>query len=324
MEKTKGVSEMKVLVTGGAGFIGSHVCDTLVAIGHEVYIVDNFNNCHERYDSTLVKVVKGDIMFPEKWEGQIDQLDVVIHLAAQVSVALSEKDPMLDLSTNVLGTLKVLQVAKAKGAVEFRFASSAAVYGEQTNLPIDEQSRPSPLSFYAISKITGERIVHHFCESAGIGSIAMRFSNVYGPRQRSDIDGGVIAVFLNAVLSRSNPVVYGDGNQTRDFIYVEDVANALIHRLGHIREHLTLNVSTNTPVSVNQLLSILTNVTKLDFGSASHMESRKGDILHSYLLNNRARQFGFEPKVSLEEGLKRTFAYYLESNQKSRSKMKEP
>ncbi len=303
------VSKVKVLITGGYGFIGSHVADRFHKEGAEVYILDNLSTGRKEHVSFKHK----SYILPvedEKCEEifRSNRFDAVVHLAAQISVASSESDPLTDSQSNVLGMLNMLHLSRKYKVGKLIYASSAAAYGTQTELPIKETAECSPISPYGISKLAGETYGQKWNELYGLQTLGFRFSNVYGPRQDAVGEGGVIAVFVDRMLNGQTLVVHGDGSQTRDFIYVEDIADA-IYRATSSSITGIYNLSTGTEQSINDVVAIL----KGDGGTVNvvYGDKRPGDIDRSVLDNTRVkRDLDWSPLYTLEEGLKRTYAYF--------------
>jgi len=311
---------MKVLITGGYGFIGSHVVDRFYKEGYEVYIIDDFSAgrrenvaCkHKSYNLSVEDAACEEVFrsFP---------FDVVVHLAAQASVHASIKDPKADVKSNVLGLVNMLALAEKYKASKFLFASTAAVYGARDKVPLTEADVANPISPYGMSKWTGESYCAKWKELYGLDTVSFRFSNVYGPRQGSEGEAGVIAKFHSCLLSGRLLEIFGDGEQTRDFIYVEDVADALF-RASHSDLTGVHNLSTNTETSVNTLASTL--ISLHGKGGVVYQPKREGDIHRSSLSNEKLRNhLDWAPVYNLEEGLKRTYAYF-KSQQEKEEKMK--
>lgn len=299
---------MKVLITGGYGFIGSHVADRFFKEGYEVHIIDNLvtgkaENItfkHKFYQLSIEDPKCRDIFAAYRF-------DIVVHLAAQVSVATSMHNPSYDAQSNVVGLVQMLKFATEFKVKKFIFASSAAVYGEQTALPISENMSTNPISPYGLSKLTGEKYCRNWAASQGLASICFRFSNVYGPRQTHEGEGGVVSIFLERILSNKVLQIHGDGNQTRDFIYVGDVAFA-IYRASQSPLTGTYNLSTNTEASVNDLIHHYESLHgAIETIQVAH---REGDIQRSVLNNTRIIQdIDWVPMYSLEEGLQKTYEW---------------
>ncbi|MCY0897452.1 MAG: NAD-dependent epimerase/dehydratase family protein [Firmicutes bacterium] len=302
---------MRVLVTGGAGFIGSHVVDALRSGGHEVVVLDNLSHGSREVLPPSVPFIEGDILEPDQWVAAVGSVDVVIHLAAQIRVEYAESHPEVDVRTNVEGTVRILQAARALGAREIRFASSAAVYGDNPHVPLAEDATCAPISYYGLDKWTGEHYVRFEESRGGLAAVILRLANVYGPRQRTAGEGGVVAVFAEALARGDRPWIHGDGQQTRDFISVWDVARAFTHRLGSPEASGTYNIGTETATTVNTLWQHLAQIAGVDVKAVRYGPARPGDIRHSRLRTARARQWGFEPRVPLVEGLRLTYEDFV-------------
>ncbi|KOA20674.1 UDP-glucose 4-epimerase [Clostridium homopropionicum DSM 5847] len=302
---------MKILVTGGAGFIGSNLVDKLVQLKHEVIIVDNLssgkkenlnNNCIfynlDILDKNLFKVVEKE------------NPSVVFHLAAQVDVGKSFINPYEDAMTNVLGTINILEACRKYRVRKIIFASSAAVYGIPQYLGLDEKHITKPISFYGYSKLTSENYIQMYSNAYELDYSILRYANVYGTRQNYNGEGGVIAIFINKVLNAEIPHIYGDGNQNRDFIYVDDVVNANISAINKGSKTI-LNIGTGKSTSINELYEIIkvsmnTEITPI------YMEERKGDIKESYFNVSLANvNLGWNSKYPLNIGIEKTISYYL-------------
>lgn len=303
---------MKVMVTGGAGFIGSSIVDELIKTGHTVGVVDDLRTGKKVNLNNLSKFYNIDINSNEL-NGVFEEFrpEVVIHHAAQVSVNKSMVDPLYDEESNIRGTINLLNCCVNYGVRKIIYASSAAVYGIPKSLPIHEDHPVEPISFYGISKYVPETYIKIYSELHGLNYTIFRYANVYGPRQDQFGEGGVISIFLNKILMKENIVINGDGLQTRDFVFVQDVVAANLAALNH-GDSKTLNISTNNKVSINDLVAIMSNVTqeKVDY---VHGENRLGDIMHSLLDNSLAiKELNWQPNFDLYEGLKLTFDYYKE------------
>lgn len=305
---------MRVLVTGGAGFIGSHVVEALLARDHQVVVVDNLSHGLRDNVSPRAQFIQGDILNPEAWRSQVGQADAMIHLAAQISVPVSEDEPESDVRTNVLGTVGMLQTAQQLGCREFRFASSAAVYGDNPRVPLDEDEAGVPLSYYGLDKCIAEFYVRHEDGKGTLKGMVLRLANVYGPRQRTQGEGGVVAIFSEALAHGTRPVIFGDGGQTRDFIYVGDVAEAFAWKLGEPGPGMTLNIGTETAVTVDAVWRLLADLAGQSADGVEHGPERSGDIRHSRLKTVRAAAWGFQARTPLKEGLRETFQYFQRLN----------
>lgn len=301
---------MRVVVTGGAGFIGSHVCDRLVADGHEVVAVDNLSAGNPAWLAPPVRLIVGDVRDPSPWQGEVGSCDAVIHLAAQISVPDAQSRPVYDLDVNVKGTVAMLEAARQWGARDFRMASSAAVYGNNENLPLSEDEPPAPAAFYGLGKWAAEQYLLLYAATHGMGALALRLANVYGPRQRGEGEGAVVAAFCQAVTEGRMPVIHGDGLQTRDFVAVSDVAAAFVHRLGRPGPARPYNVSTGQAITIWDLWRTVARVAGVPAEPVRHGPARDGDIRASCLNPDRAREWGFVPSVPLERGLADTLRYF--------------
>ena len=302
---------MKVLVTGGAGFIGSHLVDRLVLEGHEAVVVDNLATGKRRNINRAARFYKMDI---QSWRLERvfrnERPNVVMHLAAQMDVRKSVEDPMFDAQVNVLGTLNVLQQAVKHGVRKVVFSSSGgAIYGEQETYPAPETHVLRPLSPYGLSKLCGEQYLSYFQRVSGLQAVSLRYANVYGPRQDPEGEAGVVAIFIQKMLNNEQAVINGNGRQTRDFVFVDDVVEANLAMLGQETQG-TYNVGTGVETSINDLFRILVQHT----GSTCkevHGPAKKGEQARSVIDGGKLRQeVSWEPKADLSDGLKKTVEYF--------------
>ncbi|CAD5244495.1 SDR family oxidoreductase [Thermococcus camini] len=297
-----------IVVTGGAGFIGSHIAWELVK-DNEVIVIDNLYTGKEENIPPGAKLVRADIRDYESIAELISQADYVFHEAAQVSVVESVRDPVFTEEVNVIGTLNILK-ALLEGHGKLVFASSAAVYGDNPNLPLKESERPKPLSPYGVTKATAEEYLRVFNELYGVPTVALRYFNVFGPRQSANQYAGVISIFINRALKNEPLVIFGDGKQTRDFIYVKDVVRANILAAESRRSNgKVFNVATGRGTSILELATKIIEITGANT-SILFDKPRPGDIRHSLADIGEIRKLGFEPEWSLEEGLKKTVEWY--------------
>jgi UDP-glucose 4-epimerase len=304
---------MKVLVTGGAGFIGSHLVDRLIQEGHEVVVVDNLSTGKRRNLNRAARFFKLDI---QSWRLERvfrnERPNVVMHLAAQMDVRKSVEDPVFDAQVNVLGTLNVLQQAVRHGVRKVVFSSSGgAIYGEQEIYPAPESHVTRPLSPYGISKLCGEQYLSYYQRVSGLQMVNLRYANVYGPRQDPDGEAGVVAIFIQKLLNNEQAIVNGNGRQTRDFIYVEDVVEASLAVMGQETQG-TYNVGTGEETSINDVLRILVGHTNSTCKEL-HGPAKHGEQIRSVIDASKIRQeLSWEPRTELNEGLKRTIDYFRE------------
>jgi nucleoside-diphosphate-sugar epimerase len=314
---------MKVLITGGAGFIGSHLVERLLADGHEVRVVDNFSTGRRENLLELshdVEVVEGDIQSYERAHTAVRGCEVVFHQAALPSVPRSVQDPLTTNASNVIGTLNVLLAARDSGVRRVVFASSSSVYGANAGLPKKEDQRPIPVSPYAVGKLAAEGYCHSFWEVYELETVALRYFNTFGPRQDPLSQyAAVIPKFVTVFVTGGTPVVFGDGEQSRDFTYVENVveANLLAASAPGVAGNV-FNIATGLSLTLNELLERLRELTGRDV-EAQYVEARPGEVRHSRADVAAARnELGYRPTVSFEEGLERTVAD-LESRLSGRS-----
>ncbi|QXM06675.1 SDR family oxidoreductase [Crassaminicella indica] len=308
---------MKVLVTGGAGFIGSHIVDKLVENGDEVIIIDNLSTGNMENINKKAVFYEADIRDKEIDKiFEVEKPEVVIHHAAQIDIQKSIKDPMFDGDVNIIGTINLLENCKKYKVRKIIYASSAAVYGTPKYLPVDEKHRVSPISYYGISKHTPEHYIKVYAELYGIKYTILRYANVYGIRQDPKGEGGVVSIFLDLLLNGKNPTIFGDGEQTRDYIYVEDIASANVKAL-KLADNEICNISTNKKTTVTELFNMMRDILKSEC-NAIYGDERKGDIKHSTLNNEKAMKLlDWEPGYSIGEGLTKTIEYYRLKREKN-------
>ncbi|HXG30371.1 MAG TPA: SDR family oxidoreductase [Thermodesulfobacteriota bacterium] len=304
---------MKILVTGGAGFIGSWVADAFIAEGNEVLIVDDLSTGVEENIPEEAGFIKGDIRDRGLLERVFSQFrpDIVSHHAAQMDVRRSVEDPVFDAEVNIIGTINLLELSTKNGVKRFIFASTGgAIYGEPKDLPADESTPPMPISPYGTSKYAVEKYLGYYNAVYGLDYVALRYANVYGPRQNPHGEAGVVAIFCDRIISERPCLVFGDGNQTRDYVFVGDVARANI--LSIDAPVGSYNIGTEIETSVNDLVSTLRRVSGREF-KVEYSPPRLGEVLRIYLDIKRAKRvLGWSPSVSLEEGIHRTWKWFSE------------
>lgn len=302
---------MKVLVTGGAGFIGSHVIEELLKCRYNVVVIDNLDTGSRRNLPDKVQFYEMDLNDPQL-ESVFEQEmpDYIIHLAAQASVTKSMGDPYTDFMTNTVGTVRLLFLSEKFNVKKLVFASSAAVYGEPTYYPVDEKHATQPLSFYSLSKKSAENYIEFSTRNKGLNHCILRFSNVYGPRQNPDGEAGVISIFINRLMEDNSIQIFG-GSQTRDFIYVKDVAVAC--RLAMESAHTgILNISSNTETTINELYSMIAQLVRTD-KLPLYLSKRTEDITKSVLSNQKAmKTLNWRLFSPLLVGLEKTVQYYTQ------------
>ncbi|SFB08189.1 NAD-dependent epimerase/dehydratase family protein [Selenomonas ruminantium] len=307
---------MNVLVTGGAGFIGSHLVRQLLDAKHNVTVLDNvstgtWQHLPQGKDTcTCWELDIRDKAAREKIEQA--KFDVIVHLAAQTMVDVSIKDPEFDASENVMGTVNVLEAARHSGVKRIIFASTAASYGDvaEDKLPIREEETLAPMSFYGLTKVTVEKYLQLYHDLYGLDYVALRFANVYGERQGDTGEGGVISIFAKRIAKDQGVTVFGDGKQTRDFIYAGDIASGIIAAMTTDKANAVYNLSNQTETSLRELIDLMAKAAgkKVEPAFAA---PREGDINRSMLCNEAAVQnLNWQPQMDLAEGLARTIAYF--------------
>lgn len=301
----------KILVTGGAGFIGSHVVPALLEQGDcEVTVLDNLSAGKRAYVPKEVPFHLLDIRSRELEEFLLrERFQTVIHLAAQTLVPYSMEHPEADEDLNVAGLVHLLEGCRKSGVEQIIFSSSAAIYGDNQHLPLTETEVPAPTSFYGLSKTVGESYIRLYSQVSGLHHVIFRFANVYGERQGETGEGGVISIFARKIAHKEPVTIFGDGNQTRDFVYAGDIARAMCLAVGYAG-NATLNVSTNQEVSLNQLIGVLEKVLghrmEVQYGPV-----RPGDIYASVLSHKALKEtLGMQEYTDLEAGLRKTMAYF--------------
>ncbi len=304
---------MKALVTGGAGFIGSHLVDALLARGEDVVVVDNLSTGSEQNINTNAKFYRIDICDRELSRVfELERPQVVSHQAAQTVVTKSVSDPLFDAEQNILGSLNVIRSCVRYGVNKIVYASSGgAVYGEPHYCPVDEQHPVAPLSQYGISKHTIEHYLELYGKQNGLSYVTLRYANVYGPRQNPEAEAGVIAIFTGQMLHGEQPTIFGSGDKTRDYVHVSDVvtANLLAMESG---ENATYNIGTGIETRDKAVFDALAQLLEYE-GTPRYAPVRKGEVVRICLDCSKARkELRWQPQLSLERGLRETIHYYRE------------
>jgi nucleoside-diphosphate-sugar epimerase len=313
----------KVLVTGGAGFIGSHIVDKLLERDYEVTILDNFDtgkmeNIGAHKERKELKVIRGDIRNIDLVKSTLKDIDVVFHEAAIASVNLSVQNPIASNDVNVTGSLNMLKGSVDAGVKRFIFASSAAVYGDTSSPMKREDMALNPTSPYGTSKLAAESYASVFYNAYGLETVSFRYFNVYGPRQRFDPNsayGGAITIFINRLLNNMPPIINGDGEQTRDFVYVEDIVNANMLALTATgAPGQVFNVGTGESISVNKVAEVLKTALNKKSIENIYGPSRLTDIKHGYSDISKAKKIlGYNPSFPINVGLPNLVNWYLNS-----------
>ena len=304
---------MRILITGGAGFIASHVADAYLAAGHEVEIIDDLSSGRKENVASKAVLHEMDI----RSDG-VDALlkegkfDVVSHHAAQMDVRRSVADPQFDASVNVLGGLNIFEAARKHGVKKIIFASTGgAIYGEQDYFPADEDHPTRPLSPYGITKLSTEKYLFYYKEVYGIDSVTLRYANIYGPRQNPHGEAGVVAIFASKLIKGEQPLINGTGKQTRDYTFVGDVAQANVLALTYEGSDV-FNVGTGIEHDVNYLFTHLSKALRPDCPE-QHAEAKAGEQQRSVITSEKMfRTFGWRPMMGLDQGLAKTAAWFKE------------
>lgn len=302
---------MKILVTGGAGFIGSHITDAYISLGHEVTIIDNLSTGSEENINPGAKFYKMDIT-----DAKIHDIiargkfEIINHQAAQIDVRISVKDPLFDAKVNVLGALNLYEAAMNNSVKKIIFASSGgAIYGEQESFPADEKHPLNPCSPYGIAKLVNEKYLYYYKEVQNIDFVALRYGNVYGPRQSFRGEAGVVAIFANKMLAGEQPVINGDGKNTRDYVFVKDVVNANVIALDNQCSGI-FNVGTAVETDVNYIFDKLKKLLS-SRSEEVHSDAKSGEQRRSVISYKKLESgFGWKPLTKFEEGLKITADYF--------------
>jgi UDP-glucose 4-epimerase len=306
---------MKIVVTGGAGFIASHIVDAYLKQGHEVHVIDDFSTGRKVNLNPIAVLHQSNVADAEAAKLILEiKPDVLNHHAAQMDVRHSVEDPLFDAGVNILGFLNLLEACKKAGTARVIFASSGgAIYGDEEPIPADEDHPKKPMSPYGVSKMTGELYLAYYYMALGMRYIALRYANVYGPRQSTKGEAGVVAIFISRLLAEKAPSINGDGKQTRDYVFVGDVVRANVAALetGYIGG---INIGTGRETDVVTLCRMLQQRAHSKV-EAMHGPAKIGEQMRSCLEIGLARRvLDWRPEISLEEGLTQTLAYYREKS----------
>jgi len=308
---------MNILVTGGAGFIGSHIVDALVEGGHDVVVLDDLSTGRRENINTAATFVHGDVRNPDLINSICSSgaFDVVNHHAAQLDVRVSVRDPRYDAELNILGSLNVLNACARSGVKGVVFASSGGtVYGDQRSFPASEDHPTDPVSPYGVAKLAVEKYLYVFQREHGLSTAALRYTNVYGPRQNPHGEAGVVAIFCNRLVHGTQPIVNGDGSQTRDYVFVRDVVRANMLAVENLvdgaQRSSVFNVCSNTETSVVELFGLLNELfaarLPVVFGAAQPGEQMRSRCTYERI----EREWGWRPEIPLTDGLRQTVAWY--------------
>ena len=302
---------MNILVTGGAGFIGSHIVNTYIKAGHRVTVIDNLSSGKLRFLNPEVNFYEMDILDPEVSEIiKSEKIETINHHAAQISVSESVADPLFDINSNIIGTLQLLQNAVSFGVNKFIFASTGGgMYGEQIFFPASEDHPCQPLSPYGISKLCAENYLTYFFTEYGLSTTILRYSNVFGPHQNPYGEAGVVAIFCERLVNNKKPIISGDGKQTRDFVSVNDIAQANLLALDPTCTGI-FNLGTGIETSINYLTKCIVEISNKNIAT-EYGQVRSGEQRRSVIDYKKFHEsFGWKPEIRLEQGLVETYNFF--------------
>ena len=303
---------MNILITGGAGFIGSHILQRFNRENCQITVLDNLHSGNRTNIPEGVNFIELDICDERIIDVfEKNKFEAVVHLAAQTMVNASIDDPIYDSDNNIRGTINILEACRKTGVRRIVFSSTAAVYGDVNAVPVLEDFTTDPLSFYGLSKLTVEKYLKLYQKLYGLEYVILRYANVYGERQGDGGEGGVISIFMKLLAQNKALTIHGDGKQSRDFVYAGEIANANWLALNTENINEIYNISTQTETSINELVETLETIAGKKF-EITYGAARQGDILRSVLSNDKAREkIGYKVETSLAEGLRRTYQYFL-------------
>ncbi|WFD10247.1 NAD-dependent epimerase/dehydratase family protein [Tepidibacter hydrothermalis] len=301
---------MKILVTGGAGFIGSNLVDKLISLYHDVVVIDDLSTGRVENLNSEAKFYKMDICDKDILEVfKKEKFDIVYHMAAQIDIQKSIKDPINDAMINIIGTINILEACRKSNVNKIIYSSTAAAYGNPNYLGIDEEHYKEPISFYGSSKLSSEYYIPVYSRLYDLDYTILRYSNVYGIRQDKNGEGGVVSIFLENIMNYKDVTIFGDGSATRDYIYVEDVVNANINSIEYGNGEV-FNIGTGKYTSVIELFGIMKNIANKNIDVVFEDE-RLEDIKDSYFeINKSLSMLNWKPEFCLEYGLRKTMEYY--------------
>ena len=309
---SKLVQIMRILLTGGAGFIGSWVAENYLKVGHEVLIYDNLSSGTVENIPQHAEFIEGDICDYSLLEKTFNKFkpDIVNHHAAQINVRVSVENPVIDAQTNILGSINLLQLSVRNNPIKFIFASTGgAIYGEPEVIPADELTEKQPLSPYGTSKLCVENYLNYYKNIYNLDYTILRYSNVYGERQNPHGEAGVVAIFCTNILNGTDCKVFGSGNQTRDYVHCEDVAKA--NTLSINSRSGIYNIGTSVNTSVNDIVDKLSRISGIDF-KVDHIPAKSGEVEHISLDNSLAnKSLNWSPQIDFDSGLERTWNWFM-------------